>query len=319
MALPLPAFLKSTLALFKPVLPVAVARAGCGFLPVELTGVPSAQRKQVLSNYLTRHIPVANFSSYTLSQGDIAAVWYWPKTDRTIDAFGLSSAVPESLFFSPPAADGWVAVACKQGYDLQHWQAGTVRSSHYCADDSALQQATESLGLAQVQRSQAIQLTPPPLVMRPMQQAWAWTRGAAASVALILLLMSYWGLQGLWFQVQAQGLNMANANLEQQLAPVVELRQKVSTLNAANQTIVSAAVPLLPLFGDVIAAFPADLPVRQVKFADNKLELRTVLDETVGPELIAKLEALPQVAQVMIDSGGGSGLAWVVLVLRPVT
>lgn len=295
-----------------PFRPVAIPRSDCGFESVELVGVPKAQRRVAVDNYLQRNVPLKKFHRYVLYGKNRAAIWYWPSNDKSLDGLSLPCAVPSSLFVTQPPREGWLKIEVEQGWDIQEWKHGEPLRSIYCETPDAVESVFASVGGPKAEQKSR-QACPMPLVYDDLRKRWWASRLAISVVTGVFLLNAYWGVQGLWFASVQSSLDKSNQVKELALAPVVELRNEVAALKALAADIQVETTSSLATFVSVIDLLPPDVRVQAVKVIEGALSLRMELGKQNSPEFIAKLESLPNINSVEIDANGVSNFAWVTL------
>lgn len=106
------------------------------YIYVDLSGVPSALRKNFIQQRLQQLSPFSNPESCLVQEADGAQLWFWDSnlvSGRRAQTPGLPQvAIPESLL-RPPLQDGFRVQPCIHGWELQYWEATSLRYTRWLA------------------------------------------------------------------------------------------------------------------------------------------------------------------------------------------
>lgn len=295
-----------------------LARALCRFRLVDFSTLPRAEQFDFVQVQLAAWQPFAR-TDWTLVLGESCAmVWAWDTEalEQRCAAAGLAAQrltiIPEPLLQAPAQHDGARLQTCVQGWEAQVWRAGQLRASHWWTqppDEGQWLNFLRGAGAAPVDLPFAAASVEVQLVQaRP----WGQLRSEAslragqglrwqAGLAIVLLLVgwaSLYELRALW-QVQArtQALEQQKAQLQEQIAPLLQAREEVLRSMAQQQQLLlqvnqPTALAVLTHVARVLAADPAMAAtvVRELQWGNG--QLRLALQVPTGISRVAYVQAL---------------------------
>ena len=298
-----------------------VGRGLCMYRCEDFTNVPRGRRPPALALQVPVWSPFENTDFHAVWVGSTAMVWFWDSDVVTVrpqelfDNPSPQSAIrvrirPESVFL-PRKADGIHLQACREGFELQHWQGDVLKDAFWFQDspdeariDWFCRRRGVTAGLQGEAETDAIAPEPWPGAVPVREWVLANERPLAASVLAALVLVLVWqevriGKMGYLGEEAATKL----AQLEEQLGPALSARNELSRLRDRNQAL--GRILNQPSQARIIGLADRAVPGDSAKFFQWRYqqgELRvTVEDPNLDPiAYVRALEAVPLFDQVQV-------------------
>ncbi|MFL0796685.1 MAG: hypothetical protein K6L73_04265 [Cellvibrionaceae bacterium] len=124
---------------FTPV--VRVGRDLCRYSCLDFSHVPQSKRNQALKHGLSLKSPWEDFDYSVSWIGGWAQVWYWNNQDvlPLVAPFGRHALrkplILPAFVFSSTLADGFYLFDSDGGYEIQYWDQGVLKSSHWFSSE----------------------------------------------------------------------------------------------------------------------------------------------------------------------------------------
>ena len=298
-----------------------VGRGLCMYRCEDFTNVPKGRRPAALALQVPVWSPFENTDFHVVWAGSMAMVWFWDSDVVTVrpeelyDNPGPQSGArvrlrPETVFL-PRKSGGVHLQACREGFELQHWQGDLLKDAFWFQHhpdearvDWFCRRQGEDRGLQGEAKADAIAPEPWPGTVPVREWVLANERPLAATVLAVLVLALVWqevriGKMGYLGEASAVEL----AELEERLGPALSARNELVRLRSRNEAL--AGILNHPsqarIVGLVDQAVPGD-SARFYQWRYQQSELRiTVEDPNLDPiAYVRALEAVPQFDQVQV-------------------
>ena len=298
-----------------------VGRGLCMYRCEDFTNVPKGRRPAALALQAPVWSPFENTGFHAVWSGSTAMVWFWDsdvvtvRPEELFDNPGPQSAArvrirPETVFM-PRKSDGVHLQACRQGFELQHWQDEVLKDAFWLPgrpDEARIdwfcRRRGVATGLQSVAEADAVAAEPWPGTVPLREWVLANERPLAASVLAVLVLVLVWqevriGKMGYLGEAAAAEL----AEMEQELGPALSARNELVRLRGRNKAL--ARILNQPSQARIIGLADQAVPGDSARFYQWRYqqgELRiTVEDPILDPiAYVRALEAVPLFDQVQV-------------------
>ncbi len=298
-----------------------VGRGLCMYRCEDFANVPSGRRPEALALKLSVWSPFENTGHHAVWSGSTAMVWFWDGTVvrvRPKELFanaGPQAATrvrirPETLFM-PRKSDGVHLQACREGFELQHWQEDVLRDTFWFPerpDQGRIDWFCRRRGVADGIRGEAAASAMAAEPWSGTVSVREWLRANERPLALALLatlmLVLVWQEVRVWkmgYLGEAAATELAQ--MEEELAPALNARNELVRLRARNEAL--ADILNQPsqarIMGLVDQALPGDSArFHQWRYQQGELRV-TVEDPNLDPiAYVRALEAVPLFDQVRV-------------------
>ena len=313
-----------------------IGRGLCMYRCADFGHVPRNRRRAALDMQLPVWSPFENTDAHCVWSGAAAMVWFWNRDEVRQEELAEATRSapdgprplirPETLFL-PKKPDGLHVQACREGYELQRWQAGVLENSFWFAERpeaAQIQRFCASQGHANLNG----EVEAPESLANLAAEPWAGSmaprewfeanerRLAWAGLALFALALA-WQEARFW-KLQASGASAAEelAQIQDQLGPVLEARNALLRLRTANRALVG--ILNQPSQARIMGIVDQALPSEAARFGNWRYqlgELELVIEDP-NPDPIAyvrALEAQPLLQQVRVGAAQRSDQLQIVL------
>ena len=314
-----------------------VGRGLCMYRCEHFANVPRGRRPSALALQVPVWSPFENTGYHAVWSGATAMVWFWDsdvvavRPQELFDRPGPDAAArvrirPETLFM-PRKADGVHLQACREGFELQHWENEVLRDAFWLPsrpDEARIAWFCErrgvAAGLAGAAEADAMAPEPWPGTVPVREWALANERALAAGVLGALVLVLVWqevriGKMGHLGEAAAAEL----AQMEAQLGPALGARNELLRLRGRNEALARilnhpSQARIMGLAGQ---AMPGD-DARFYRWRYQQGELRvTVEDPNFDPiAYVRALEAQPLFGQVHVGQSQRNDRVEIILRVR---
>ena len=302
-----------------------VGRGLCMYRCEDFTNVPKGRRPAALALQVPVWSPFERTSFHAVWAGSTAMVWYWDsdvvavQPEELFENPGPQSAAgvptrPETIFL-PRKSNGVHLQACRDGFELQHWQDGVLKDAFWLRsrpDEARVEWFCRRRGVeARLEGHWAADaIAPEPWSGSVGLREWVLEneRLVAASVLTVLVLVMVWqevriGKMGYLAVAFAAEL----AQKEQQLGPALGARNELVRLRSRNEAL--ARILNQPSQALVVGLADKAVPGDSARFYHWRYqqgELRlTVEDPNLDPiAYVQALEAVPLFDQVQVGQSG---------------
>ena len=298
-----------------------VGRGLCMYRCEDFTNVPRGRRPSALALQVPVWSPFQNTGYHAVWSGSTAMVWFWDsdvvavRPEELFDNPGPQSAArvrvrPETVFL-PRKPDGVHLQACREGFELQHWQGEVLKDAFWLParpDEARIDWFCRRRGVATGLESvaEADAAAPEPWAGAVPVREWVLANeGAlAASGLAVLVLVLVWqevriGKMGYLAEAAAAELEQ----MEQELGPALSARNELVRLRGRNEAL--AGILNQPsqalIIGLADQAVPGDSArFYQWRYQQGELRL-TVEDPNLDPiAYVRALESIPNFDQVQV-------------------
>lgn len=322
-----------------------VARSLCMYRSEDFANIPRNRRDAAVALKIPLWSPFERVGHYCAWSGTTAMVWFWNAAAVAADAalLGLPAhhtappgsprpdvrMYPETVLY-PKRADGVHLQSCRQGFDLQYWRGGALVGSLWLAerppaprvDAFAAQHVNDgdSAGADVASVLDAASASPSTFaadawVAPPNPRAWLIANERAVVVAALAVFAAVAGFQEAryWRYHLAHAGDTAELRaIDEQLAPVLDARDKLVALNGRNAFLARALNH--PSQAVLMLRVDRALPSKAIQYRSwryQQQDLAMVLSSNVGVDpvaVIANLQAVPLFADVRPGRSDQDGL-----------
>ncbi len=298
-----------------------VGRGLCMYRCEDFTNVPKGRRPAALALQVPVWSPFQNTGFHAVWSGSTAMAWFWDsdvvtvRPEELFDNPGPQSAArvrirPETVFM-PRKSDGVHLQACREGFELQHWQGEVLKDAFWLPgrpDEARIdwfcRRRGVATGLQGVAEADAVAAEPWPGTVPLREWVLANERPLAASVLAVLVLVLVWqevriGKMGYLGEAAAAEL----AEMEQELGPALGARNELVRLRGRNEAL--ARILNQPSQARIVGLADQAVPGDSARFYQWRYqqgELRiTVEDPNLDPiAYVRALEAVPLFDRVQV-------------------
>ena len=322
-----------------------VARSLCMYRSEDFANIPRNRRDAAVALKIPVWSPFERVGHYCAWSGTTAMVWFWNAAAVEADAglLGLPAhgtappgtprsdvrMLPETVLY-PKRADGVHLQACRQGFDLQYWRGGTLVDSLWLAEapdavrvDAFAAAHANDADAAGAVVSPVIEAPPAypanfaadPWVAPPNPRAWLIANERAVVVAVLAFFAGVAAFQEAryWRYQLAQAGDTAELRaIDEQLAPVLDARDKLGALNGRNAFLARALNH--PSQALLMLRVDRALPSKAIQYRSwryQQQELAMVLSSNVAVDpvsIIASLQVVPAFSDVRPGRSDQDGL-----------
>ena len=315
-----------------------VGRGLCMYRCEDFVNVPKGRRPAALALQVPVWSPFENTGFHAIWSGSTAMVWFWDsdvvrvRAEVLFENPGPQAAArvrvrPETVFL-PRRTDGVYLQACREGFELQHWQGEVLQDAFWFQerpDEARLDWFCRRRGVATGLQGEAGADAIAPEPWRGAVTAREWVlsneRPLAASLLAVLVLVLVWqevriGKMGYLGEAASAEL----ARMQEQLGPALSARNELVRLRGRNEAL--ARILNQPSQARVIGLADQAVPGDSARFYQWRYqqgELRvTVEDPILDPiAYVRALEAVPLFDQVQVGQSRRNDRVEITLRVRP--
>lgn len=315
-----------------------VGRGLCMYRCEDFTNVPKGRRPAALALQVPVWSPFGNTDFHAVWAGSTAMVWFWDsevvgiRPEELFDNPGPQSAArirtrPETVFL-PRKPDGVHLQACREGFELQHWQGDVLKDAFWLRErpdeariDWFCRRRGVAAGLEGEAGADAIASEPWPGTVPVREWLQANERPLAAAVLAVLVLVLVWqevriGKMGYLGEEAAAEL----AQMEERLGPALGARNELARLQSRNEAL--AGILDQPSQARIIGLADQAVPGDSARFHQWRYqqgELRLMVeDPNLDPiAYVRALEAVPLFDQVQVGQSRRNNRVEITLRVRP--
>ena len=323
-----------------------VGRGLCLYHCENFSNVPRSRRRSALELKLPVWSPFVRTGYHCVWSGGSAMMWYWDEDKiaaaREASGHGQGDAgarsvararvLPETVFY-PRKPDGVHLQPCREGFELQHWQADLLLDALWYPERPGPRQLGGFLGRQQG-AARALPLdrileSPDSGVateswttsLTPAEWLEANERKLGVTCLLALSLVVVWQEARLWKVRHLEEAAAAElARMEEQLGPLLEARSELFRLRRTNRALTAllsepSQAHLMALVDRALAN--SDAEFREWHYQQGELRM-VVVDPNPDPiATVRALEAVPLFDRVRAQSArGGEGRLEITLEVR---
>lgn len=224
-----------------------VGRDLCMYRREDFANVPRNRRRSALELKLPVWSPFERTAHHCVWSGSSAMVWFWDE-----DAVGAgrgrnARVLPETVFLARKP-DGVHLQGCREGFDLQYWQAGVLVDSFWfpdCPDEHDLswfvgrgENGARGLPSPSVPEASDARIEPDPWhgPVSPVEWLEARERPLVAACLLVLALVLIWQEVRIWKTYHfKEEVVVELARMQDELGPLLEARNELVRLRRTNR------------------------------------------------------------------------------------
>ena len=314
-----------------------VARSLCMYRTEDFANVPRNRRDAAVALKIPVWSPFEHVGHYCAWSGTTAMVWFWNAAAVEPDAAllglrtpaGMSSDVrmlPETVLY-PKRPDGVHLQACREGFDLQYWRQGALVDSLWLAerpdagrvDAFAAQHVNDGdpdadwASAADAPPASPATFAADPWIAPPNPRVWliANERALVAAALTVFAAVAAFQEARYWRYSLAHASDAAELRaIDDQLAPVLDARDKLVALNGRNAFLARALNQ--PSQALLMLRVDRALPSKAIQYRSwryQQQDLAMVLSSSADPvAIIANLQAVPSFADVRPGRSDQEGL-----------
>ena len=300
-----------------------LGRGLCMYRCENFDHVPRARREAAVKLQVPGWSPFDRTEHYVVWAGGDAMVWYWDAEavdreamrDQVAEA-GADPAhclvLPESVF-RPRQANGLCVQQCAEGFEIQYWQGGLLRSAVWSLEQPSAQRVAlfaERQGTtADAVEVDELLAEPWAAQMSPREWLVANELRVAAGLALLLSTLLIWqeGRHGR-LALAGQGADRDFAAIQEEVAPFMAARNEHRRLSGINDRL--DALLREPSQAYLMGLIDQTLPNPEARFAAwhyQQGELKVVIEDAAADpvQYVRLVEELPVLADVRVEQARG--------------
>lgn len=298
-----------------------VGRGLCMYRCEDFANVPSGRRPAALALKLPVWSPFENTGYHAVWSGSVAMVWFWDgdvvavRPEELFENTSPQAAArvrirPETLFL-PRKSDGVHLQACREGFELQHWQGDVLQDAFWFPerpDQDRIGWFCRRRGVATGVQGKAwsAAVAPEPWPGTVGVREWLLTneRLLVASVMALLVLVLVWQEVRTWkMGYLGEAAARELVQIEGELGPALAARNELLRLRARNEALadILGKPSQAHIMGLVDQAMVGDT-ARFHQWRYQQGELRVIVeDPNLDPiAYVRALEAVPLFDQVQV-------------------
>ena len=300
-----------------------LGRGLCMYRCESFEHVPRSRREAALKLQVPGWSPFDRTEHYAVWAGGDAMVWYWDAEAVDRDAMraqvaeaGADAAhclvLPETVF-RPRQGDGLCVQRCAEGFEIQHWRDGLLRSAVWSLEAPSAQRLAlfaERQGVADdAVEVDALLAEPWAAELSPREWLVANELRLAAGLALVLSTLLIWQEGRFWrLALAGEGVERDFAAIQEEVAPFMAARNEHRRLSGINDRL--DGLLREPSQARLMGLIDQTVPNPEARFASwhyQQGELKVVVEAAAADpvQYVRLMEALPPMADVRVEQARG--------------
>ena len=300
-----------------------LGRGLCMYRCENFDHVPRARRAAAVRLQVPGWSPFDRTDHYVVWAGGDAMVWYWDAEAVDLEVMrdlvqeaGADPAhclvLPESVF-RPRQANGLCVQHCAEGFELQYWHDGLLRSAVWSLERPSAQRvalfAERQGATGDAVEVDELLAEPWAAEMSPREWLVANEVRVVAGLALVLSTLLIWQESRLWRLVLAgQGAERDYAAIQEEVAPFMAARNAHRRLSGVNDRL--DVLLREPSQAYLMGLIDQTLPNPEARFAAwhyQQGELKVVVEDAAADpvQYVRLIEELPVLADVRVEQAQG--------------